>query len=129
MKLAKFQLHQKDYEAACRLAEAAGVSFSEFARQALIEKSDRQRVLASVQSAQFELAELLADIRQENTRARRELGEDAAKHLELQRREAAASLRKNEELNKTLVMELARSLGGGGKPSAPASRGDWSNLD
>src|SRR3546814_15507097 len=66
------------------------------------------------------LAELREDSRMENQRVRREMNEDATRHLEQQRREAAASLRKNEELTKTLVMELARSLGGGGK-SEPRS--------
>lgn len=118
MKLAKFQIATKDYNDAVALAEGAGVSFSEFVRQALAEKADRQRAIASVNSIRAELSDLLADIRQENVRSRRELSDDATKLM-------TTSLRKNEELTKTLVMELARSLGGGGKSEPGYGRTDW----
>jgi len=116
MRRTYFYIPESDHRAATRAVEAAGLSFSEFVRQALVEKLDRDQVIAQVVQARQELTNLVHDLRGEVGRLRTDLMDDQRRGTELLRQDAHASLKKNEELLKTFVLML-----GGQGPAASAS--------
>lgn len=114
MKPVRFFIDERDHKHARATAKQRGVPFSELVRDALLEKIERDRVLDAVSEVRNELDGLLSSLRDEQQRSRRELAEDAGRHLEQQRKDSAASYRKQEELTKLLISEIAKRFGGGG---------------
>lgn len=123
MQPVRIRMLPDDYKRAAARASAAGVSFSEFVRQALFEKLDREQLSAQLDDTGTDLRSLLDELRQEQHIARRELIDEAGRQIELARaeadkqieqlkREGNASYRKCEELVSTLVKHLARALDG-----------------
>ncbi|WP_157804728.1 hypothetical protein [Stenotrophomonas maltophilia] len=108
MRAIKIYMQPKDYSRVTAELTAKGESFSEFAREAVLEKFDREKLLDQMMLARSGLDELLTEIRQETARSRRDLAAQANNHLELQRNEASTSLARNEEFLQLLVKELSR---------------------
>jgi len=105
-------MQPKDYSRVTTELTAKGESFSEFAREAVLEKFDREKLLDQMMLARKGLDELLTEIRQETARSRRDLAAQANNHLELQRSEASTSLARNEEFLQLLVRELSKLFDG-----------------
>lgn len=112
MKAIKIYMQPKDYSRVTAELTAKGESFSEFAREAVLEKFDREKLLDQMMLARSGLDEMLTEIRQETARSRRDLAAQANNHLELQRSEASTSLAKNEEFLQLLVTELSKLFEG-----------------
>lgn len=106
MKRAYFYIDDKDYKAVSSKLASSGVAFSEFARQAVQEKMDREQIVGQVVVMRNELAGLVNDFRSEIARTRKDLMDDSQRGLELMRQDIGKSMKKNEELNKTFVMML-----------------------
>ncbi len=121
MKPVRFFIDERDHKLAKDAAARRGVAFSELARDALLEKIKRDMVLEQLESLRGELDHLLASVRDEQQRSRRELIEDASRQLELQRKDIAGSLRKQEELTKFFLSEISRRYDSPGAKSG--SRG------
>ncbi|HDX0957085.1 TPA: hypothetical protein RNT23_000589 [Stenotrophomonas maltophilia] len=105
-------MQPKDYSRITAELMAKGESFSEFAREAVLEKFDREKLLDLMMLARSGLDEVLAEIRMETARSRRDLAAQASNHLELQRNEASTSLARNEEFLQLLVKELSKLFEG-----------------
>ncbi|HHA2457792.1 TPA: hypothetical protein ACXI1H_000036 [Stenotrophomonas maltophilia] len=105
-------MQPKDYSRITAELMAKGESFSEFAREAVLEKYDREKLLDQMMLARSGLDEVLAEIRMETARSRRDLAAQASNHLELQRNEASTSLARNEEFLQLLVKELSKLFEG-----------------
>lgn len=120
MRAIKIYMQPKDYSRVTTELTAKGESFSEFAREAVLEKFDREKLLDQMMLARKGLDELLTEIRQETARSRRDLAAQANNHLELQRSEASTSLARNEEFLQLLVKELSK-LFDGSKAAATSS--------
>lgn len=107
MRRCYFYLNDVDHKAILRKLEGEKVGFSEFVRQALVEKLDREAVIGHATQVREDLDALVRELRQEIGRTRRDLMDDHARGLELVRQEVAKSMKKNEELQKAFVMALA----------------------
>lgn len=118
MKRTYFYLPASDHRALAAHVEKSGVSASDYVRQAVQEKLDRDALMAQVTRTREELAELLTEIRAEASRARREQLDENRRGLEQMREEASKSLRKNEEMTKTFVL----ALGGIATSTPPKTR-------
>ena len=116
MRRCYFYLNDVDHKAILRKLEGEKVGFSEFVREALVEKLDREAVIGHAAQVREELDALVRELRQEIGRTRRDLMDDHARGLELVRQEIAKSMKKNEELQKTFVMALA----GQAQPTKPS---------
>lgn len=112
MKAIKIYMQPRDYSRITAELATKGDSFSEFAREAVLEKFDREKLLDQMMMARSGLDELLTEIRQETARSRRDLAAQANNHLELQRNEASTSLARNEEFLQLLVKELSKLFEG-----------------
>lgn len=112
MRAIKIYMQPKDYSRITAELMAKGESFSEFAREAVLEKFDREKLLGQMMLARSGLDELLTEIRQETARSRRDMAAQASNHLELQRNEASTSLARNEEFLQLLVKELSKLFEG-----------------
>jgi len=124
MRRSYFYLNDADYKAVHAAISAKQLPFSEFARQAISEKLDRQAVLQHTTQVQEDLDAVIAELRQEVGRLRRELMDDNARGLELIRQEVVRSLKKNEELQKAFVLALAGQTTPPSKPSRPSPPDD-----
>jgi hypothetical protein len=116
MRRCYFYLNDVDHKAILRNLEGKSAGFSEFVRQALVEKLDREAVIGHAAQAREDLDALVRELRQEIGRTRRDLMDDHARGLELVRQEVAKSMKKNEELQKAFVMALA----GQAQPTKPS---------
>lgn len=126
MKRAKFHIDPRDYQAAADAAKAADVSVAEFIRKAVAEKLDRELALREVQTVRDELSSLLTSLRQETKRSQQQLVENSALILEKHSEKAGLSHRKNEELVRAFIAQMAAMADGGqrpaGSPASPYSR-------
>lgn len=116
MRRCYFYLNDVDHKAILRKLEGEKVGFSEFVRQALVEKLDREAVIGHATQVREDLDALVRELRQEIGRTRRDLMDDHARGLELVRQEVGKSMKKNEELQKAFVMALA----GQAQPTKPS---------
>lgn len=116
MRRCYFYLNDMDHKAILRKLEGEKFGFSEFVREALVEKLDREAVIGHATQVREDLDALVRELRQEIGRTRRDLMDDHARGLELVRQEVAKSMKKNEELQKAFVMALA----GQAQPTKPS---------
>jgi len=70
MRAIKIYMQPKDYSRVTTELTAKGESFSEFAREAVLEKFDREKLLDQMMLARKGLDELLTEIRQETAWAK-----------------------------------------------------------
>lgn len=120
MKQRRFYLKDKDYDEVVDMAESSGSSFSVFVRQAVLEKMDRERALATLFKAKDELSSLIEEMRLELGRTRRDLVEDNQVGLEKIQADVNKSLRKNEEMQKTFILLLGKQVSS--QPANPRPR-------
>ena len=128
LKRAYFYISERDRDNAIDLAGEAGVSFSEFVRLALSEKINRELLVGQVTKVREELSELVLEMRTEIARTRKDLMDDNQRGIELVRQDIAKSMKKNEEMTKTFVMQLAGIETRADKPAKPSKHGDESPL-
>ena len=115
LKRTYFYLADADHKLVARTVASSGVSFSEFVRQAVIEKMDREQVVGQVVQVRQELTSLINDLRADVGRLRTDLMDDQQRGVDLLREDASKSLKKNEELIKLFVLHL-------GGQSAPPTK-------
>lgn len=128
LKRATFYLSERERDNAIDLASEAGVSFSEFMRDALAEKINRELLVGQVTKVREELSELVLEMRTEIARTRKDLLDDNQRGIELVRQDIAKSMKKNEEMTKTFVMQLAGIEPRAEKPAKSSKHGDESPL-
>ena len=123
MKRHEFRLEQSCSAQAATVADRAGVPLAEFIRRAVVEKLEREFVLAEHAQLRDQLEDLVGSFREEIGRLRTDLVAD--NELARAAIEAAAndSLRKNEELTKHFVRALTTAVGGA-KPGPSCGRSD-----
>lgn len=117
MKRCEFLLHPDDHKAVSKIVRGNATTFSDFIRQAVIEKLGREHAVARMELASEQLASLVQDMRMEFGRTRKDLMDDQQRGIELMRQDIGKSMKKNEEMNKTFVM----MLGGQVAPATPAA--------
>ena len=128
LKRATFYLSERERDNAIDLASEAGVSFSEFMRDALAEKINRELLVGQVTKVREELSELVLEMRTEIARTRKDLLDDNQRGIELVRQDIAKSMKKNEEMTKTFVMQLAGIEPRADKPTKPSKHSDDSPM-
>lgn len=128
MKRFEFQVQTRVHVAMCQAADAAGVAVSEFVRIAIAEKLDRELLVGQVSEVRNELGELVEVIRTEIARTRKDLMDDNQRGMELVRQDIAKSMKKNEEMTKTFVMQLAGIEPRADKPAKPGKHNDDSPM-
>lgn len=111
MKRIEFRMEGRSFETVEAMARSRNTSVSDLIREALMEKVERERVLSDLNEIRSEIDGLVSLIREEGTRSRRELAEDAVRLLELQRKDMAGSLKRNDEMIKTFVQYVASHEG------------------
>ena len=124
MKRFEFLVPPRDHVAMCHAADAAGIAASEFVRIAVAEKLGRELLVDQVSQVRNDLGELVKELRLEIARTRKDLMDDSQRCIELLRQDIAKSMKKNEELNKTFVMQLAGIEPRHEKPSRPTKPSD-----
>lgn len=110
MKRTYFYLGKPERQALAKAVKAKGGSTSEFVRLAVQEKIDRDSALEDANQVKDELTSLVDELRDEISRVRRDVQEDTQRGIALIREDAARSMRKTEEMQKTFVMALAGNL-------------------
>lgn len=115
MKRCEFLIHPQDHAAVARLVRGNGGTFSDFIRQAVVEKLGREQAVDRLEKAKEDLESLVDEMRAEIGRTRKDLMDDNHRGLELIRQDIGRSMKKNEEMNKTFVM----LLGGQAAPASP----------
>lgn len=128
LKRAYFYISERDRDKAIDLAGEAEVSFSEFVRVALSEKMNREVLVAQVTKVREELSELVLEMRTEIARTRKDLMDDNQRGMELVRQDIARSMKKNEELAKAFVMQLAGIEPRSDKHAKPSKHSDDSPM-
>lgn len=100
-----------------RLMEAAasqmGTTSSEFVRQAVIEKVEREEVMTRLKQAREQLQEATHELRVEVGRLRTDMLDGHAKSLDQIHELVAKSAQRNERANHQFLKDLAGALGGG----------------
>lgn len=128
LKRAYFYLSERERDNAINFAGEAGFSFSEFMRDALAEKINRELLVGQVMKVREELSELVLEMRTEVARTRKDLMDDNQRGIELVRQDIAKSMKKNEEMTKTFVMQLAGIEPRAEKPSKPSKHNEDSPM-
>ena len=103
-------LNDREFSALTDAADPGRGGLAKFVREAVQEKLDRDRALENSHQVKDELASLVDELRDEIGRVRKDVAEDTQRSLALIREDAAKSLRKTEEMQKTFVLALAASL-------------------
>lgn len=122
MKRCEFLIDPQYHQAVADAIRGSNASFSDFVRQAVMEKLGRHRVMGQLEKTRDEVDDLLKQLRVEVGRARKDLIEDNQRGIELIREDIGRSMRKNEEMNKTFLVMLAGH--GDQKPKRPPGRND-----
>lgn len=123
MKRAYYYIPDRDLSRLHEAADGNGQGLSEFVRQAVVEKIDRNEVGRQMAEASGQLAGLLHEWRSEVGRIRQNLMTDQARSLDLMHQQIDKSLKRNEEMTKSFVMTLTRVLTDGGG-AGPVPHGD-----
>lgn len=124
MTRAYFYIDRKTHQALAREVAARGGSLSEFVREAVQEKLDRDRALENSHQVKDELADLVDELRAEIGRVRREVAEDTQRSMALIREDVGKSIRKSEESQKTFLQFLGGSLKAPTPAKTPSRRDD-----
>lgn len=123
----RIHMQPDDYKRAARRAQDENLSFSEFVRRAVAEKLDHRVHAQQMQDLATAMADHLAQIRAEQHIQRQELADEAAKVIEVARREIEQSHRRIEALVKTLLTEIAKAVDGKPATTGPRSTATTSN--
>lgn len=110
MTRAYFYIDRKTHQALAREVAAKGGSLSEFVREAVQEKLDRDRALENSHQVKDELADLVDELRAEIAQMRRTVADDAQRSMALIREDVGKSIRKTEEYQKTFLVALGGTL-------------------
>lgn len=124
MKRAYFYIDSKDHQALAREVRGMGGSLSEFVREAVQEKLERDRAVQNAHQVREELSSLVEQMREEVLRMRQDLAQDTQRHLTLIREDANKSLRKSAEAQNVFLKFLGGSLAGPEATKSPSRRDD-----
>lgn len=109
MKRAYFYIHANDHRSLNAFLKSSGRNLSEFARDAIAEKLDRDRVTSNLDAARDAMEDVVEQLRVEMARMRKDVLEDSRRTAALLQEENQQSLKKNEQLYEAFIRALGRA--------------------